>query len=263
MRQMTCATACQTITRPAPDQTELWGADVFRAPRVDLPNLLDYDQYVLFFSGGKDSIACFLSLLELGVARDRIELWHHEVDGREEAVNLMDWPCTPAYVRAFARAFGVNVFFSWREGGFKREMLRNNTATAQTHFETPDGVDSSGGNGKPNVRLQFPQVSANLSLRWCSAYLKFDVACAAIQNQKRFHNARSLVISGERAQESSNRAKYKIFERDRTDARNGSLKRHIDRCRPVHQWDEAEVWNIIARWRINLHPAYRFGMESP
>ena len=256
---MSCATTCHTITRPAPNQTELWDADVFQTPRVALPNLLEYDQYVIFFSGGKDSIACFLSLVELGVARDRIELWHHEVDGREDGVSLMDWPCTPAYVSAFARAFGVKLFYSWREGGFKREMLRDNSPTAQTHFETPAGIVSRGGKGENNTRKQFPQVTSDLSLRYCSSYLKVDPGRTAIVNQKRFNNSQTLVLSGERAQESSNRAKYKIFEPDHTDARNGSLKRHVDRCRPVHQWDEAEIWNIIARWRVNMHPCYRLG----
>lgn len=195
----------------------------------------------------------------MGVPRHKIECFHHEIDGREEGKGLMDWPCTPAYCRAFAEAFGVKIYFSWREGGFKREMLRDGTPTAQTHFETPDGEVVRGGHGEPGRRKRFPQVSANLSQRWCSPYLKIDVGSIAIQNQKRFNNARSLLVSGERAQESSQRARYKIFEPDRTDARGGVLKRHVDRCRIVHQWEESEVWEIIARWRVNAHPAYRLG----
>jgi hypothetical protein len=35
------------------------------------------------FSGGKDSVAAVLDLKERGVAMERVELWHHEVDGRE------------------------------------------------------------------------------------------------------------------------------------------------------------------------------------
>jgi 3'-phosphoadenosine 5'-phosphosulfate sulfotransferase (PAPS reductase)/FAD synthetase len=256
---VSCAT-CPAITRPVKSQSELWDEDLFRAPRIELPSLLDYDYYLVAFSGGKDSIACFLALLEMGVPRDKIELMHQEVDGREEGRNFMDWPCTCAYVRAFAAAFGVQIYFSWREGGFKREMLRNNTPTAQTHFETPEGLRNAGGkSGKLGTRRMFPQVSADLSVRWCSSYLKIDVASIAIQNQPRFHNSRTLAISGERAQESSARAKYKVFEIDRTDARDGSLKRHVDRCRLVHQWNEAEIWDIIARWRVNPHPAYRLG----
>ena len=55
-----------------------------------------------------------------------------------------------------------------------------------------------------------------------------------------------------------------MFEPDRTDARGGVLNRHVDRCRLVHQWSAEEVWEIIARWRVNVHPAYhlQFGRVS-
>jgi len=133
----------------------------------------------------------------------------------------------------------------------------DNAPTAQTHFETPTGIVSRGGKGGNNTRKQFPQVSSNLSLRYCSSYLKIDVASIALANQERFNDSKTLTVSGERAQESSPRRKLKIFERDRTDARRGALKRHVDRYRLVHQWQEQEVWEIIARWRVNPHPPYR------
>lgn len=215
--------------------------------------LFSYDHHIVAFSGGKDSIACFLHLLERGVDKSKIELWHHDVDGREEGQGFMDWPSTPAYVRAFAKHSDVPVYFSWREGGFLREMLRNLTATAQTIFETPEGLSQVGGKGPKNTRLQFPQVGADLSTRWCSAYLKVDVMRRAIANQKRFDGKRVLVISGERAEESAARAKYKTFE---SHACN-SPKRTVDSYRPVHSWSENDVWAIIQRHGINPHPAYR------
>jgi 3'-phosphoadenosine 5'-phosphosulfate sulfotransferase (PAPS reductase)/FAD synthetase len=107
--------------------------------------------------------------------------------------------------------------------------------------------------------VQYPQVSADLSVRWCSAYLKIDVGACAIRGQERFEGSRTLVVSGERAEESSARAKYATFERDRTDARDGRLARHVDRWRPVHGWTEAQVWAILQRWSVNPHPAYRLG----
>lgn len=56
-------------------------------------NPSSYDVVIVAFSGGKDSLACLLHLLELGVPRSKIELWHHDVDGREGST-LMDWPCS-------------------------------------------------------------------------------------------------------------------------------------------------------------------------
>jgi len=223
-------------------------------------DLQSYDQVIVAFSGGKDSIASFLSLLEAGVPTHKIELWHHDIDGREEGKNFMDWPATPAYCRKFAAEFGVPIFFSWREGGFLREMMRNQTATSQTHFKTPEGLQSAGGkSGRLGTWRMFPQVSANLSVRWCSAYLKVDVASLALSNQPRFHNSRTLVVSGERAAESAARAKYATFEPDRSDASKGKLNPVVDRYRPVHAWSEKDVWAIIERFNINTHPAYRLG----
>ena len=225
-------------------------------------DIFDYDYYILAFSGGKDSAACFLHLLDLGIPKSKIELWHHLIDGNEGST-LMDWPVTEDYCRKFAAAFKVPIFFSWKEGGFEREMLRNNDPTAQNHWEYPEDnlieCGLSGGRGPLGTRRKFPQVSADLSVRWCSAYLKIDVCTAAINNQVRFHNNKTLVITGERAEESSARAKYKVFENDRADNRSGKSKRHVDHWRPVHSWKEDQVWDIIQRYRVNPHPAYKLG----
>lgn len=43
--------------------------------------LEEYDLIAILLSGGKDSIACYYKLLELGVPKDRIEFWHHDIDG--------------------------------------------------------------------------------------------------------------------------------------------------------------------------------------
>jgi len=219
-----------------------------------------YDKYIVAFSGGKDSISCFLHLLDLGIPKEKIELWHHDVDGRGET--FMDWEVTHDYCRKFAAAFGVPLYFSWKVGGFKGEMLRENALTAPTSFECPDGtVKTVGGDrGKEATRLKFPQVSPDLSVRWCSAYLKIDVCATAVRNQTRFNNIRVCIISGERGEESTARAKYEILERDRADLRNGKkFFRYVDRWRPVRDWKEERVWEIIERYRVRVHPCYYLG----
>ncbi|WP_192820023.1 phosphoadenosine phosphosulfate reductase domain-containing protein [Leptolyngbya boryana] len=135
-------------------------------------------------------------------------------------------------------------------------MLRENTTKAPTWFETPDGLCRAGGTSpKLGTRLKFPQQGASLTVRWCSAYLKIDVCAIAINNQSRFSGRRTLVISGERAEESANRASYAEFEPDRTHANT----RHVDRWRPVLHWRTEQVWNLIRRYRVSPHPAYRLG----
>lgn len=223
--------------------------------------LSDYDRIIVAFSGGKDSMACFLTLLDRGVDCSKIELWHHDIDGREGS-DLMDWAVTRDYCRKVAAAFGVRIYFSWLEGGFEREMNRANSAKAATIWENPDGsLGRSGGQGKPNTRLKFPQVSADLSVRWCSAYLKIDVGCAAINGQERFLKGKTLFVTGERAEESAARAKYKVFEPHRTDNRNGKKSpRHVDHWRPIHSWTAQSVWALIEKYRVNPHPSYRVGL---
>lgn len=222
--------------------------------------LIDYDVYIVYFSGGKDCTASFLHLLDLGIPKEKIELWHHNIDGNGE--KFMDWNVTPAYCQAFADAFGVKLYFSWKEGGFLREMLRKDSLTAPTSFVTPDGeiVTCGGTTGNPSTRMKFPQVSVNLSVRWCSPYLKIDVGACGIRNQERFNGLKVCTISGERAEESKARSKYAELEPDRSDLRNGkSFFRHVDRWRPVKNWSETEVWDIIERYKVRVHPCYYLG----
>ncbi len=219
-----------------------------------------YDNIIIAFSGGKDSTACLLDLLSTGADKEKIELWHHDIDGRESE-KFMDWAVTSDYCNKFALAFGVPLYYSWKVGGFSREMLRKNTPTAPTKFETPEGIRQSGGtSGKLGTRRKFPQVSGDLSVRWCSAYLKVDVCSTSIRNQERFINKKILLVSGERAEESPGRAKYKTFEPDRADNRNSKNRsRLVDRYRPIHKWTEGNVWEIIKRFKIRVHPAYYIG----
>lgn len=221
----------------------------------------DYDKYIVAFSGGKDSTAIFLHLLDIGVPKHKIELWHHLIDGSPDEATFMDWEVTEDYCRKFAEAFGVDIYFSWKEGGFKREMLRENSRTAPTTFETPDGLKTIGGTGgKESTRRKFPQVTASLTTRWCSAYLKIDICAAAIRNQDRFKGIKTIVLSGERGEESAARAQYPDFEIDRSDARNGKRhQRHVDRWRPIKDWTEEQVWDIIAKYNVVVHPCYYMG----
>jgi hypothetical protein len=138
-------------------------------------------------------------------------------------------------------------------------MLRDASATAPIRFDTPAGPRTTGGGGPPGTRQMFPQASADLRVRWCSAYLKIDVMDAAIRGQSRFKESRTLVVTGERAQESANRARYKMLETHRADARGPRLRRHVDAWRPILHWHEEDVWNIIQAHEIRPHPAYYLG----
>jgi len=252
------------------------------APILTAAEINAYDHVIVAFSGGKDSMACLLHLLDIGVERERIELWHHDVDGREGS-DLMDWGITRAYCRRVAETFGIPLYFSWKVGGFEGEMTRNESLTSAVRFEEPITREFAWGTGhavtlrqiggtrgKHNTRMRFPQISADLQTRWCSGYLKIDVCSTALRNQERFVGKRTLLVTGERAEEGSvskdgtpqGRAAYKTFEPHRSDLRNGKrVKRHIDHLRPVHAWDEATVWGIIEQYRVNPHTSYKLGFN--
>lgn len=233
-------------------------------PRVCHIDLHSYDQVIVAFSGGRDSVCAVLRLLEQGVPRSKIELWHHRVDGYDQGEGgdkrVFDWLVTDSYVKAFAEAFGLALFFSGKQGGIAGEMYRTDARTRPVAFETPDGLMTSGGDrGKLSTRRMFPAVSADLGRRFCSSYVKISVGAAAIAAQTRFCHSRTLFVSGERAEESANRATYKMLEPHRTDRRNGKMARHVDHGRIVLDYTEQQVWDCLKRWGVRPHPAYEAG----
>ena len=101
--------------------------------------LEEYDLIAILLSGGKDSIACYYKLLELGVPKDRIEFWHHDIDGghpiilttnltMEQMKNCEDIRYNRIYDRIFEMCYPVKVSgLSWR----KREAASRYAATKQ------------------------------------------------------------------------------------------------------------------------------------
>lgn len=141
-------------------------------------------------------------------------------------------------------------------------MLRNGNPTAPVFFpgEQPGEYVKVGGNGPAGIRRKFPQVTASLSQRWCSSYAKIDCCARYLTNHSKFQRGKTLVVTGERAEESSARAKYAEFEAHRSDNRTGkNVRRWIDHWRPVHKWTESQVWELIEKYKVQAHPAYYLG----
>jgi len=105
-----------------------------------------YDHILVSFSGGKDSLALVLNLLERGVSPDRIQLWHQSVDGQFGVDQpFADWPCTESYVREVGNALNIRVLFQWRLGGFLGEMLKQNAQSQPVRFDRQDGTSGLAG----------------------------------------------------------------------------------------------------------------------
>jgi len=211
-----------------------------------------YDHIVLAFSGGKDSLACLLQLIEDGQAH-KLTLLHHDIDG--DSANLFDWPVTPAYVRAVAKHFNLPLVMSGREGGFEAELRKRESKSGAYYWyeEASQNLIVSDFKGQPNTRRRMPAKTANLQTRWCSPFLKIDLGHKYLRAE--FNNTSVLFVTGERRQESSNRAKYNEFETHRCNSKT----RLVDHWRPVIDWKEEDVWAIIEKHGINPHPAYKLG----
>lgn len=224
--------------------------------QIELKDLTDYDFILVSYSGGKDSLACILYLLELGIPKERIQLWHQDVDGGSTGSPLMDWPVTKNYVVVTGEALGIKTEFQWREGGFKGELLRENALTGPVGY-TYNGkeIHLPTRQGKRSTRRKFPAKSPDLRRRWCTPYLKIDVFRRVINNNPDFQNKNILVITGERREESPARSKYLETEIHPCNAGG----RVVHWWRSVIDWPESIIWGIIERHRIAPHPAYLLG----
>ncbi|HGF9504273.1 TPA: phosphoadenosine phosphosulfate reductase family protein [Acinetobacter baumannii] len=229
---------------------------VFSCPEIDLGF---YDLIVISMSGGKDSIASLLHLMEMGVDMAKVELWHNLVDGNEGST-LMDWMFMESYNQALAKAFNLPLYNSWLKHGFEGEMLKNNSISHEYEVETPSGnILIPRNRAKVSTRLRFPQQAADLNVRWCSSALKIEVGRRAFSNQERFHGQKILFVTGERREESPNRAKYFQLETHFCDSRNGKKGRLIDAYRPILDFTERQVWEILERHNVAPPVPYRLG----
>ena len=118
-------------------------------------------------------------------------------------------------------------------------------------------------------RMKFPMKTGDLSRRWCSAYLKIMVADTVLRNLhslehfgktrgKPGKDTRLLIVSGERRGESAGRSKYNEMEVHRTNAAAKS-RRIVHQWRPVIDYSEKDVWEVLKRHKVNPHPCYRAG----
>ena len=295
--------------------------------RIFLPRLLpleEYDLVAVLLSGGKDSVACYYKLLELGVPKEKMEFWHHDIDGGHPS-RRMDWRCTQSYVRSFAEVEEVTLRVSYRVNGFFGELYRIGASEPIEWIEPDTGEimrcrlsqnylkclelkekcteDMEEALKQYGYRMKFPAKSGDLSRRWCSAYLKIMVAdsvmanldslgeleriggkrhkfpakgsthqgrwCsgnlkAAVQDSmtsnlsKTRENVKVLVVSGERRGESKGRSKYNEMEIHRTNAEK-KAHRLVHQWRPVIDYSEKDVWEVLKRHKVNPHPCYRAG----
>ena len=106
---------------------------------------------------------------------------------------------------------------------------------------------------------KFPAKGSIENGRWCSAQLKREVADSAIRNlDQTKSDTKILVVSGERRGESKGRSKYNEMEIHRTNAVK-KAHRIVHQWRPVIDYSEKDIWEVLKRHKMNPHPCYRAG----
>jgi 3'-phosphoadenosine 5'-phosphosulfate sulfotransferase (PAPS reductase)/FAD synthetase len=240
---------------------------LIQTSRMDIMQqiFISADPILVAFSGGKDSVAMVLFLLEMGIEKSRIHLHHHDVDG--EGVPLFDWACTKSYCQKFAETLGLKIFFSYRKGGIYRAIYRNNEAKQDVYFQIePGGPYQIAPSDKKriNTRLKFPGVSKSLITRWCSAEVKIDVLRTVVAHHPLYKTGKSFILTGERREEgvinkdgaASGRAAYEEIE---VDDHYNTNKRFVISWRPIIDFTEVEIWALFQKYKIQPHPAYMLG----
>lgn len=107
--------------------------------------------------------------------------------------------------------------------------------------------------------LKFPAKGGTHQGRWCSGSLKASVqdsVTASLEKTKK--DTRLLIVSGERRGESAGRSKYNEMEIHRTNA-EAKAHRIVHQWRPVIDYSEKDVWEVLKRHKVNPHPCYRAG----
>lgn len=236
-------------------------SSVAAGKQIELLPFEEYDKIIISESGGKDSMACLFYLLDF-VPPHQIELWHQSVDGGgDDMVEFMDWPVTEAYIDAVGQHFGIQVAYQWRSRGIYGELLRKDSLTGDVYYcEKGEIVRLPTKNGKETTRLRWPAMSPDLRTRWCSPYVKIDVFRRVLNNHPRFQGVvgqpkKVLVVTGERREESPNRARYAETELHACN----TGKRLVHAWRPVIDWTERQVWDEYEKRRFLPHPAYLLG----
>lgn len=207
----------------------MWSAEQYVLS--DLPQeLLDihsYDEYHINFSGGADSLAVAI-VMKYGykVPAERLRLIHMRVDGDPNDPTkrqLFDWPQTDSYLQYASSALGIPLTVIWGEKSLE-ERIRE--------------------------RGKFPDKPC----RFCTSYTKRDVYTKWV---RQFDNCKILLLTGERSQESSERASEPVFEYHSAHA---TLRKNrvVHWFRPIKHLLKFQVKQLAADYGIQLHPCYQW-----
>lgn len=204
------------------------GAEAFILPELPSEMLLldEYDEVHINVSGGADSVATALvALYGYRIPKNKIKLVHMRVDGDPKSGKrpLFDWPQTDGYLEYLKKALDLPLIVIWDELGLE---------------------------GRIRERGMFPSSQC----RFCTSYLKRDVYAKWV---RQFDNIKILLMTGERSEESTERAEKPVFRVHSANA-TGKKNRLVHWFKPIKAMLKTEVRQLCADHGIELHPCYEW-----
>lgn len=191
------------------------------------------DHIIVSTSGGKDSSVLLQYAVE-NFPKHKIRAVHSIID--------IDWDETLPMVKKQCKFFGVplDLVQAVDKTGKKKGFIDQLTSKR---------IDRKTGKEK---EYSFP----DMANRWCTSILK----TGPIDKYARKLKGNVLVLIGERREESSNRAKLEAWRPDpKNSLKNG--QRNIVKFSPILDYTAKEVWDIIGRKNIPVHPCYTLGVS--
>lgn len=191
-----------------------------------MPSFDEYDEFHINTSGGKDSWAMMVLLLfGYKLPKEKIKLVHFRVDG-DPKYNpaFFDYKETDSYIEEVAKMFNLELIFLHSDKGLKQRVME---------------------------RGMWPGPNS----QYCTSSLKRDVYS---KWARRRGPGRYLCLSGERAAESSRRAKNLAKENFKPykTATAVTKKRLVDWYRPIFHLSTDQVLRLMELAGIDLHPCY-------
>ncbi|WP_336788462.1 phosphoadenosine phosphosulfate reductase domain-containing protein [Paenibacillus sp. MMO-177] len=187
----------------------------------------EYDQVHVNVSGGADSVATALvALYGYRIPKEKITLVHMRVDGDpndKTKRQLFDWPQTDDYLEYLSKALDLPLVTIWGDMSLE-ERIRS--------------------------RGMFPDSKC----RFCTSYQKRDVYAKWV---RQFNDCKILLLTGERSEESTERAAKNVFQIHSAQA-TGRKDRIVHWLKPIKDMLKIQVRQLIADYGIELHPCYQW-----
>ncbi|MCM3444009.1 MULTISPECIES: phosphoadenosine phosphosulfate reductase domain-containing protein [Metabacillus] len=190
-----------------------------------MPSFDNYDELHFNMSGGNDSIAlALLMIYGYKVPKKKAKLVHMRVDGNLDQPAYFDYPETDQHLQYCSQMLDLKLVTIASDKGLKQRI---------------------------EERGKWPSAST----QFCTSYQKRDVYAKWVRSKG---PGRYLCLSGERAEESSRRAKNlaKVNFREYKAANAPTKQRFVDWYRPIHHLSSIDVRLLMEYAGIKQHPCY-------